>query len=121
MVLLNLATRLKRPPPPDYFLSSAVVSLVSYLARDWKIIMCTLSGLLIVAPLAMNFVPESPFWLLASCCPDKRAQARSILKDAAKKNKRYVEGATESEIDLVVQSFQPRSQSKNETFFDIFK
>ena len=48
------------------------------------------SGILILAPLPLHFVPESPRWLLSTRQPAKVNEARSILEYAAKENGRPI-------------------------------
>ena len=45
-----------------------------------------MSALHILTPLLMNYVPESPRWLLTSTKKAKREEAREILETASKMN-----------------------------------
>ncbi len=60
--------------------------VVAYLSRDWKVVLQVLSALHIVTPILMNYVPESPRWLLATKKPAKIAEAKDILEEAATMN-----------------------------------
>ncbi len=52
-------------------LGRLMVPIVAYITRDWKVILQVLSALHIITPILMNFVPESPRWLLATNNPAK--------------------------------------------------
>ena len=64
---------------------------MAYVSRDWKTILQFLSALHIITPLLMNFVPESPRWLLATNSKAKMEQAREIMTKAAQINGTYNE------------------------------
>ena len=73
-----------------FCLYRAIASLVAWIFRDYKIMMQVLSGILILAPLPLHFVPESPRWLLSTRQPAKVNEAKSILEYAAKINGRPI-------------------------------
>ena len=67
-----------------------IISLLTWITRDYQITMQVLSGILILSPLPLHFVPESPRWLLSTRQPSKVNEARSILEEAAKVNGRPI-------------------------------
>ena len=86
------------------------IPFVAWMTRDWKTILQVVSALHIVTPLLMNYVPESPRWLLSSSNKAKREQAREILENAAKKNGTWNE-TTEQKLNLLVEG---STDEKNE-------
>ena len=50
----------------------------------------------------MNYVPESPRWLLARNNKAKREEAKDILEQAAKKNGTWKE-STEEKLNLLIE------------------
>ena len=68
------------------------------MSRDWKTILQVLSVAHIVTPLVMNFVPESPRWLLATNKKAKLEEVREVLKHAA-----VVNGTDNEETDTKLQ------------------
>ena len=87
--------------------------------RDWKTLLQSISAVHIVTPLLMNFVPESPRWLLASDRLERRQEAKSIVKDAAIYNGIYTE-ETDSKIDALINK-EVQSKKKTLGFLDIFR
>ena len=83
---------------------------MAWITRDWKTILQVVSALHIVTPLLMNYVPESPRWLLSSSNKAKREQAREILENAAKQNGNWNE-TTEQKLNSLVEG---SSDQKNE-------
>lgn len=83
----------------SHFLRRFLIPIVAYCTRDWKAILQILSALHIITPLLMNFVPESPRWLLASNNKTKMLEARDILEKAAKVNKTFKEEETNALLD----------------------
>ena len=59
---------------------------MAWITRDWKTILTSMSALHILTPLLMNYVPESPRWLLTSTTKAKREEAKEILENASKMN-----------------------------------
>jgi OCT family organic cation transporter-like MFS transporter 4/5 len=69
-----------------------------------------LSSLLIVTPIVMNFVPESPRWLLATNEKSKMDEARDILKQAAIVNGTLDEN-TEDKLSALVKPKSAEEQA----------
>ena len=67
----------------------------------------------------MNFVPESPRWLLASERLERRQEAKRIVQDAARYNGIYTE-ETDSKIDALINK-KVESKRKTLGFLDIFR
>lgn len=101
-----------------------VVPLVAYVTRDWKTQFQVLSSLAIFAPLLMNYVPESPRWLLATNDKTKMLVARDILEKAAEQNGQFNED-TPNKLDALCQPLNEEEIKKKKAaqlgFFDIFR
>ena len=63
-----------------------MAALIAYLSRDWRIQLQFFSGLHIITPLLLNFVCESPRWLISTGNRSKIGEAKCILEDIAQKN-----------------------------------
>lgn len=101
------------------------VPIVAYITRDWKAILQILSAMHIITPILMNFVPESPRWLLATNRKSKMLEARDVLEKAAKINGVYMDGQTDAQLDELVEpksteEMQAESQSRL-GFLDLFR
>lgn len=92
------------------YICRLTIPFVAWITRDWKTILQVVSALHIVTPLLMNYVPESPRWLLSSSNKAKREQAREILEHAAKQNGNWNE-TTEQKLNSLVEG---SSDQKNE-------
>lgn len=86
-----------------------MVPLVAWITRDWKTILQVVSALHIVTPWLMNYVPESPRWLLSSPKKAKREQCREILENAAKKNGNWDE-TTEQKLNSLVEGSSDQNE-----------
>jgi OCT family organic cation transporter-like MFS transporter 4/5 len=71
------------------------------------------SGLYILAPIALHFVPESPKWLVSTGKPSRIREAKAILIEAAKENGLEIK---DEDINLPVSQHQER-----ESFLIAFK
>lgn len=74
----------------------------------------------------MNFVPESPRWLLASNNKTKMLEARDILEKAAKVNKTFKEEETNALLDDLTapkssEELQRERVQEKLGFFDLFR
>ena len=106
-----------------YFLR-LTLPVVAYACRDWKRILQVLSVAHIITPLLMNYVPESPRWLLATNNKSKLEAAREILKNAA-----IVNGTDNEETDVKLQELVKlktdeeiaKERGKQLGFLDLFK
>ena len=80
----------------------------------------------------MNFVPESPRWLLASERVERREEARGIMKRAAEING-LVDAETDEKLDSLIHKYHDqrgagtedseiiKRMKKKQGFLDIFK
>ena len=69
----------------------------------------------------MNFVPESPRWLLAGKNVNRRHEARGILKDAAKLNQKLDDDIDEKLDAAILHDDNMSSNGPQEGFIHIFR
>lgn len=97
-----------------------LVPCVAYFTRDWKVVLQVLSGLHIFSPLLMNFVPESPRWLLATSKkhPTRKSEARDILAEASTMNGMWNDEAKEKVEEIISHA---GIEKKRLGFIDLFR
>lgn len=98
--------------------------MVAYVSRDWKRILQVLSVAHIITPQLMNYVPESPRWLLATNKKSKLEEAKEILKDAAIVNgtdNEQTDSKLEELVKLKSDEEIAKERGKQLGFLDIFK
>ena len=95
----------------SYRLSTA---LTAHLSRDWRIQLQIFSGFHLLTPLALNFVCESPRWLISTGKRSRIGEAKCILEDIAQKN-----GMENVNIDI--KDLDPGPAVKRENLLILFK
>jgi len=77
-ILLGMGMQLTWP------ISRISILICAYLLRNWRTVMQVISAPMLLAPLALYFLPESPRWLIAKGRLD---EAKVLLGQAVKTNK----------------------------------
>ena len=97
------------------------MTAIAVLFRVWKRMLQFTCALHIITPLLMNFIPESPRWLLAGENVNRRQEARGILKDAAKLNQKLTNDIDEKIDAAILNDDNIRNNKAKERFIYIFK
>jgi len=84
-ILLGMGMQLTWP------ISRISILICAYLLRNWRTVMQVISAPMLLAPLALYFLPESPRWLIAKGRLD---EAKVLLGQAVKTNKLDVDPDT---------------------------
>ena len=109
---------LNKLPFPNFRL---IVPLIAYITRDFRSILQLLSAVHILTPFILNYVPESPRWLLATNNEHKKLEAKEILIQASKMNQKPHEETQEKLEDLLNNKDSKSNPQQKLGFLDLFK
>ena len=87
---------------------------MAYMTRDWRVLLQVFSGIHILTPLILNFICESPKWLISTGMESKIGEAKTILQEINMMNEK-------KDLNMDLKEITTDNTQHRESFLIIFK